>query len=85
MSCPLKALADPPRRTILRSLRSGELREPDLGALTAMSGTGLAEHLRVLRVAGLLREERRGGRPSYRLERERLRDLALRLRSVAEA
>ena len=85
MSCPLKAIADPPRRTILRSLRSGALEARELGELTAVSRSGLAEHLRVLRGAGLLREERKGGPPSYRLERERLRDLALRLRSVAEA
>ena len=85
MSCPLKAIADPPRRTILRSLRSGALPVRELGELATVSPTVLAEHLRVLRRAGLLREERQAGPTSYRLEHERLRDLALRLRTVAEA
>ena len=85
MSCPLKAIAESPRRTILRSLGGGALPAGDLGALAAMPERGLAEHLRVLRRAGLLREQRGIGSPSYRLERDRLHELAERLRAVAEA
>ena len=85
MSCPLKAIAESPRRTILRSLGGGAMLAGDLGTLAAMPKQGLAEHLRVLRRAGLLREQQGGGSPSYRLERDRLHELAERLRAVAEA
>lgn len=85
MSCPLKALAAPPRRAILRALRAGALPAGDLGTLAAVPGESLVEHVRVLQRAGLLREQRSGGAPSYRLERERVHELAARLRAVAEA
>jgi len=82
MSCVLKAIADAPRRTILRSLRAGALPAAALVELTQVAEPGLAEHLRVLRRAGLLRERRGEGGPSYLLERERVHELAVRLRTV---
>jgi DNA-binding transcriptional ArsR family regulator len=82
MSCVLKAIADAPRRTILRSLRTGALPAGTLGELAHVPEGALAEHLRVLQRAGLLSERRDPAGPRYLLERERVHQLALRLRTV---
>jgi DNA-binding transcriptional ArsR family regulator len=82
MDCALKAIADPRRRAILRSLRGGSLSAEALDTLRAAQGDGLVEQLRVLRRAGLLRElpGREGVR--YALAADRLHELAVFLRTV---
>lgn len=67
---PFDALGDPHRRTILRLL--GE-RERSVGALAAampISRPAVSRHLRVLREAGLVREEPRGTRRIYALQED---------------
>jgi DNA-binding transcriptional ArsR family regulator len=85
MSCVLKAIADAPRRTILRSLLDGALPAEVLGQRANLPQPALAEHLRVLRRAGLLSERRGQDGTRYRLERERFRQLASQLRAVVAA
>jgi DNA-binding transcriptional ArsR family regulator len=84
MTCVLKAIADPTRRTMLRSFSvAAELPASDFD--TAPLEPVVRRHLRVLRRAGLLVEQPRGaGSPSYRLERARLRELATFLRSLVD-
>ncbi len=67
---PFDALGDPHRRTILRLL--GE-RERSVGALAAVmpiSRPAVSRHLRVLREAGLVREEPQGTRRIYALQED---------------
>ena len=83
MACVLKAIAESPRRAILRSLRFGSLPAVDLAdELAHLPEPSLAEHLRVLRRARLLRERRGVGGLDYLLESERVHELAARLRTV---
>lgn len=72
------ALADPTRRRMVELLGRGPLRAGELAAQTEMSAPALSRHLRVLRAAGLAREERDpadGRARLYHLERARLSDL----------
>jgi DNA-binding transcriptional ArsR family regulator len=64
------AVADPTRRRILDLLRAaGPLRAGDLAAkFPRISRPGVSKHLRVLRGAHLLRQERRGRELWYRLD-----------------
>ncbi|MEX2160606.1 MAG: metalloregulator ArsR/SmtB family transcription factor [Anaerolineales bacterium] len=67
---PFHAIADPTRRRILDLLRlAGPLRAGDLAAsFPAISRPGVSKHLRVLRGARLLRQERRGRELWYQLD-----------------
>ena len=58
---PFYAVADPTRRAILDRLRRGEAPVAELAAGFAMSRPAVSKHLRVLRDAHLVREQR-GGR-----------------------
>ena len=64
------AIADPTRRRILDLLRDqGPLRAGELAArFPRISRPGVSRHLRVLRGARLLRQERRGRELWYRLD-----------------
>jgi DNA-binding transcriptional ArsR family regulator len=62
------ALASPVRREILSRLRSGPLPVNDLAAGFDMRRPSVSEHLRVLRDAGLVSEQRDGRHRYYRLE-----------------
>lgn len=62
-----RALADPNRRTILRLLRRGERTAGDLAAGTGLRPTALSHHLTVLKMADLVRVERRGQYQVYSL------------------
>jgi len=64
------AIADPTRRQILDLLRDqGPLRAGDLAArFPRISRPGVSKHLRVLRGARLLQQERRGRELWYRLD-----------------
>lgn len=67
---PFHAVADPTRRLILDLLRAGgPLRAGDLAAkFPRISRPGVSKHLRVLRGARLLRQERRGRELWYGLD-----------------
>jgi DNA-binding transcriptional ArsR family regulator len=54
------ALADPTRRALLISLRSGEARISDLAAPLPMSFAAVSRHVGVLEEAGLVTREVRG-------------------------
>lgn len=62
-----RALADPHRRTILRVLRGGERTAGELSDVTGLRPAALTHHLTVLKLAGLVRVERRGQFQVYSL------------------
>ncbi len=62
-----RALADPHRRTILRLLRHGERTAGDLAAATGLRPPALTHHLTVLKLADLVRVERRSQYQVYSL------------------
>ena len=62
-----KALADPTRREILRTLRQGERSAGELAELFPLSKSTLSGHFAVLKAADLVQTERRGTTILYRL------------------
>ena len=62
-----RALADPTRREILRSLHDGERAAGAIADGFAISGPSISRHLAVLRGSGLVRERREGNRILYSL------------------
>lgn len=70
-----RALADPHRRTILRALRGGERTAGDLAAATGLRPAALSHHLTVLKLADLVRVERRGQYQVYSLNTTVFQDL----------
>lgn len=70
-----RALADPHRRTILRVLRGGERTAGDLASATGLSPSALTHHLTVLKLADLVRVERRGQYQVYSLNTTVFQDL----------
>ena len=67
-----KALADPTRRAMLRSLAGGEQTVGDLAAPFSMSLAAASKHIRVLERAGLVRRTVRGRTHNCRLDADRL-------------
>ncbi|HTT51682.1 MAG TPA: metalloregulator ArsR/SmtB family transcription factor [Streptosporangiaceae bacterium] len=67
------AIASPVRREILDLLRLGERPVHDLAASFSMSRPAVSQHLRVLREAGLVSEERVGRERRYALDARPLR------------
>src|SRR5438067_13341956 len=55
-----KAIADPTRRRRLKDLRRGERTAGELAEQAGVGRTALSHHLMVLKLADLLRAERRG-------------------------
>jgi ArsR family transcriptional regulator len=76
-----RALADPHRRTILRVLRGGERTASDLAGATGLRPSALTHHLTVLKLADLVRVERRGQYQIYSLNTTVFQDLASELLS----
>ena len=70
-----RALADPHRRTILRVLRRGERPAGELAAATGLSPAAVNHHLTVLKLADLVRVERRGQFQVYSLNTTVFQDL----------
>lgn len=62
-----RAFADPTRREILRSLRTGDKTAGELADLFPLSRTTLSRHFTVLRAADLVTSEKRGTSVIYRL------------------
>jgi ArsR family transcriptional regulator len=70
-----KAIADPTRRQILRYLRGGERTAGELAEHAGIGRTALSHHLMVLKLADLVRVERRGQFQVYSLNTTVLQDL----------
>ena len=62
------ALGDPTRREIFELLSEGPASVGDLAALVPVSRPAVSQHLRVLKDAGLVLDERDGTRRIYRLD-----------------
>jgi len=63
----LAALADPTRRAVFDRLRKGPLAVGRLAAGLPVSRPAVSQHLKILRGAGLVEEEREGTRRIYRV------------------
>jgi ArsR family transcriptional regulator len=70
-----KAIADPTRRRILKYLRGGERTAGDLAEQAGVGRTALSHHLMVLKLADLVRVERRGQYQVYSLNTTVFQDL----------
>jgi DNA-binding transcriptional ArsR family regulator len=70
-----RAIADPTRRAILDRLRMGPVAVNGLAAAFEQSRPAISKHLRVLREARVVREERHGRERLYHLRPEALRDI----------
>lgn len=70
------ALANPSRRRLLDLLRTGPQPVKELAARFDMQRPSVSEHLKVLRDAGLVSEERRGRERVYRVDAARLQHVA---------
>ena len=70
------AVADPTRRAILDRLRGGGAAVAELAAGCDMTRPAVSKHLRVLRDARLVREDRDGRQRVYQLTPVPLRDLS---------
>jgi DNA-binding transcriptional ArsR family regulator len=79
------ALADPVRRSLLRSLSVGPARVVDLAAAHPVSRPAVSKHLRVLTQAGLVSATEQGRERHYRLRREPLSVVAALLEELGES
>lgn len=70
-----QALADPIRREILRMVREAPLSAGAIAGAFSVSRPAVSRHLRVLREAGLVRDEAAGRERVYRLEPAPLAEL----------
>ena len=66
-SDPFSALGDPTRRAIVELLRPGPRSVRQIADLLPVSRPAVSQHLRVLKQAGLVAEDRAGTRRLYRL------------------
>jgi DNA-binding transcriptional ArsR family regulator len=70
-----QALADPIRREILQMLREQSLNAGAIAEAFPVSRPAISRHLRVLREAGLVRDEMTGRERTYTLALEALADM----------
>ena len=75
MPDPLRAIAAPARRQILRLVWDEERSAGEIAANFAMSWPAVSQHLRVLKDAGLLDERREGRQRIYSVRKEALGSL----------
>ena len=75
MEAPLRAIADPHRREILRLVWDAELPAGEIAAHFDVTRPAISQHLRVLKDAGLVAERRSGTRRYYRARLETLAEL----------
>ena len=62
-----KALADPTRRSILRTLQKGSLTAGEIAESFPITRASLSHHFNILKAADLVRTERRGQHIVYSL------------------
>lgn len=70
------ALADETRCALVDLLRDGPRPVHELAATFAISRPAVSRHLKILKVAGIVREERRGRENVYALDRHTLKGLS---------
>ena len=70
-----QAVADPTRRAVLDLLRQGSLPAGDIARRFPVSRPAISKHLRVLRGAELVREEKIGRQRMYHLNPRPLREI----------
>lgn len=70
-----RAIADPTRRHVLKYLRGGERTAGELAEHVGIGRTALSHHLTVLKLADLVRVERRGQFQVYSLNTTVFQDL----------
>lgn len=75
MDAVAQALADPIRRDILRMLRAQPLNAGGISGAFSVSRPAISRHLRVLREAGLVRDELIGRERAYTLTLDSLAEL----------
>lgn len=64
----LTALADPTRRAVFERLRSGAMSVGEIATGMPVSRPAVSQHLKVLKEAGLVRDESHGARRLYELD-----------------
>lgn len=64
----LVALADPTRRAVFERLRRGPVSVGDIAADLPVSRPAVSQHLKVLKDAGLVRDEAEGARRLYEVD-----------------
>ena len=64
----IQALADPTRRAVFESLRAGPRPVGEIADGLPVTRPAVSQHLRVLKSAGLVRDERLGARRLYRID-----------------
>jgi DNA-binding transcriptional ArsR family regulator len=81
---PLKALADETRLKLISLLLNHDLCVGALAHRLGISEAAVSQHLQVLRKAGLVKGEKRGYWTHYAMKREVLKELADRLKTIAD-
>jgi DNA-binding transcriptional ArsR family regulator len=71
----LAALADPTRRALFERLRSGPASVGDLAAELPVSRPAVSQHLKALKVAGLVADRADGARRVYTIDPDGLGEL----------
>ncbi len=71
----LTALADPTRRAVFEKLRAGPVSVGELAAELPVSRPAVSQHLKVLKDAGLVRQEAAGTRRLYEVDPRGLGEL----------
>ncbi len=80
-----KALADPTRRAILKSLKRGSLTAGELADQFPITRASLSHHFNILKSAGLVRTERRGQHIVYSLNATVIQEVTAMLMDVFAA
>ena len=81
---PLRALADETRLKLISLLLTDDLCVGALAHRVGISEAAVSQHLQVLRKAGLIKGEKRGYWTHYAVERDVLKNLADRLKTIAD-
>jgi DNA-binding transcriptional ArsR family regulator len=70
-----RALADPTRRAVFESLREGARSVGEVAAGLPVSRPAVSQHLKALKIAGLVKETHRGTRHFYEIDPDGLEPL----------
>ena len=77
-----RAIADPTRRKMLLLLRQSPRTPTELFDFFQLSQPSISQHLRTLRLAGLIQQRRRGTKRVYRLAPYHLHSVAAWLKQI---